>query len=275
MPCRRRLHPTRLPAHLQYRSAALDDAAQQKLKDIVAGPHRSAAHGARDVYRHPLETLSFFGLHQQMRVVEIWPGSDAWYTEILAPFLRDQGVYVAASYDLESETSFDPAPSQEAFIAKLANDPDLYDRVVVTGVSQQKFDLGPENSADLVLFMRLVHVFAKNDAFVPLLQAIQRVLRPGGCLGIIEHRADPNAVIDPKGVNGYFNQDLCISLCEQEGFQLAESSEINANPKDKKDHPKGVWSLPPWMWGGDEDRDRYLEIGESDRMTLKFIKTKE
>lgn len=253
----------------------MDGAAQQTLKAILAGPHRSDAHKTRDVYRSPFETLSFFGLHPHMRVVEIWPGSDAWYTEILAPFLRDHGVYVAAGYDLESETSFDPAPSQEAFIAKLARDPDLYDRVVITGVSQQTFDLGPDNSADLVLFMRLVHVFAKNDAFVPLLQAIRKVLKPGGTLGLIEHRADPDAPADPRGLNGYFSEDLCISLCEHAGFQLAESSEINANPKDTKDHPKGVWSLPPWMWGGDEDRDRYLKIGESDRMTLKFINNKD
>lgn len=253
----------------------MDGAAQKTLKDILAGPHRGEAHKARDVYRHPLETLSFFGLHPQMRVVEIWPGSDAWYTEILAPFLRDRGVYVAAGYDLESETSFDPAPSQEAFITKLTGEPDLYDQVVVTGVSQQQFDLGRDNSTDLVLFMRLVHVFAANDALVPLLQAVQKVLKPGGCLGIIEHRADPKAPVDPKGANGYFNEELCVSLCEQAGFSLESSSEVNANPNDNKDHPKGVWSLPPWTWGGDEGRAKYLEIGESDRMTLKFIKNKE
>lgn len=250
----------------------MDSTAEKSLSSIISASHRSDAHKARDVYRHPFETLSFFDLEPQMRVVEIWPGSDAWYTEILAPFLRDQGVYVAASYDPETETSFDPAPSEEAFIAKLNGEPNLYDQVVVTGVSQQKFDLGPTNSADLVLFMRLVHVFAKNDAFVPLLQAIHEVLKPGGCLGIIEHRADSNATVDPQGLNGYFNQDLCVSLCEQAGFSLDASSEINANPKDTADHPKGVWSLPPWMWGGDEDRDKYLAIGESDRMTLKFKK---
>lgn len=250
----------------------MDSAFEQKLKSILAASHRSDAHKARDVYRHPIETLSFFGLNSQMRVVEIWPGSDAWYTEILAPFLREKGTYVAASYDPATETSFDPGPSQDKFVSKLTEKPDLYDQVVMTGVSQQKFDLGPAQSADLILFMRLVHVFAKNDAFVPLLDAIHKVLKPSGRLGIIEHRANPNAPVDPKGLDGYFDQGLCVSLCEQAGFELEASSEVNANPKDTADHPKGVWSLPPWMWGGDEDRDKYLEIGESDRMTLKFKK---
>ncbi len=246
-----------------------------KLQSVLAAPHRSEAHKARDKFRHPLETLTFFSVRDDMRVVEIWPSSDLWYAEILAPYLRDHGTYVAASYDVGTETSFDAAPSQEKFMAGLAARPELFDRAVVTGVSQVSFDLGPENSADLILFFRLVHVFARNDALVPLLKACHTALKPGGVLGIVEHRADPTQPIDPRGMNGYFSEQLCIDLCREARFQLAASSDINANPKDTKDHPKGVWSLPPWMWGGDEDRDKFLAIGESDRMTLKFVKAAE
>ena len=250
----------------------MGDAVARKLASILAVPHRSPDHKARDRYRHPLETLTFFGLADHMRVVEIWPGSDLWYAEILAPFLRETGSYVAASYDIETETSFDPKPSQKKFLERLAAQPDLYDRTTVTGVSQAKFDLGPTDAADVVLLFRLVHVFAKNNAFMPLLRAIHEALKPGGVLGIVEHRADPSHPVDPKGLNGYFSEDLCIELACAAGLELDARSEINANPQDTKDHPKGIWSLPPWMWGGDEDRDRFLEIGESDRMTLKFRK---
>lgn len=242
------------------------------MQAVLASDHRSDAHRARDRYRNPFETLDAFGLHDHMTVVEVWPGSDGWYAEILAPLLKGSGRYVAASYDPETETSFDATPSQQKFLALLDASPDLYDETVVTGISQTTFDLGPPESADLVLFFRLVHVFAKNDALTGLLTAIHKVLKPGGALGIVEHRADPTAPIDPKGLNGYYNEILCIEQCESAGFTLADSFEINANPLDTKDHPKGVWSLPPWMWGGDEDRDKYLAIGESDRMTLRFTK---
>lgn len=207
-----------------------------------------------------------------MTVADVWPGSSGWTTEILAPYLKDAGVYIAAGYDVDTETSFDPAPHHADFMAKLAARPDLYDAVRIGRVSQTRFEIAPAGSVDLALFFRLAHVFARNRALEALLSAIRDALKPGGVLGLTEHRAKSDQVRDPQGLRGYMHQDQIVAIVEGASFALDGISEIKANPRDTADHPLGVWNLPPWLWGGETDRDKYLAIGESDRMTLRFVR---
>ncbi|MDX2223319.1 MAG: methyltransferase [Rhodospirillaceae bacterium] len=248
----------------------MDAVTERTLRAAMAGDHRSDAHTARDRWRHPVETLNFFGFDRRMTVADIWPGSAGWTTELLAPVLRDEGRYIAVGYDAVTETSFDPRNSQAKFEAKLAARPDLYGRTVLGKASQVAFDIAPDGTVDLALFMRLAHVFARNDALPAVLAAIRRALKPGGVLGVKEHRARAQAPRDPRGLSGYMHQDQVIEIVTAAGFTFEAASEINANPADTADHPKGVWNLPPWLWGGEADRARYLAIGESDRMTLRF-----
>lgn len=231
------------------------------LKAAIAGPQRSESNKARDRYRHPLETLTFFGLKPGMTVVEISPGA-GWYTEILAPFLKDHGkLYEAVS----------GGPGAKAFEAKLKADPAIYGKVIVTVLQPPaKTEIAPEGSADMVLSFRNVHDWISRGNADDYFKAFYRALKPGGTLGITDHRADPSQPQDPKAKNGYVRQDYVIQLAEKAGFTLVGESEINANPKDRRDHP--VWNLPPTLRLGQKDRARYLAIGESDRMTLKFIK---
>lgn len=250
----------------------MDRTTEQKLRAALGGDHRSDAHRARDRWRHPVETLEFFGFDHRMTVAEIWPGSAGWYTELLAPVLRDDGRYIAVGYDAATETSFDPRESQAKFEAKLAARPDLYGRTVMAKASQAAFAIAPDGTIDLVLFIRLAHVFARNGALEGLLAAIRRALKPGGVLGVVEHRARTGAPRDPRGLSGYMHQDQVIEIVTAAGFAFEAASEVNANPADTADHPKGVWNLPPWLWGGANDRAKYLAIGESDRMTLRFRK---
>ncbi len=231
------------------------------LQAAVDGSNRSEANKARGKYRHPVETLTFFGIQPDMTVVEISPGA-GWYTEILAPFLKDQGkLYEAVG----------GGPGAKAFADKLKSDPAVYSQVIVTTLQPPaQTDIAPAGSADMVLTFRNVHDWLPRGTTQDYFKAFYRALKPGGILGITDHRADPTQPQDPKAKNGYVRQDYMIQLAEQAGFKLAGSSEINANPKDLRDHP--VWNLPPTLRQGEKDRDKYLAIGESDRMTLKFIK---
>jgi predicted methyltransferase len=244
-------------------------AQDDRLKQIIAGDHRSAENKARDKYRHPLETLSFFGIRPDMTVVEVYPGA-GWYTEILAPYLKGTGTYYAAEHP--GDPSYEAVQrSLEAFAQKLKDAPELYGEVKRTKLTKDG-DIAPPASADLVVTFRNVHSWmgsgTENEAFA----AMFRALKPGGVLGVVQHRGDPSVQQDPKAGLGYVNEDYVIALAKTAGFELAEKSEINANPKDTKDYPKGVWTLPPSLRLGDEDREKYLAIGESDRMTLKFVK---
>ena len=243
-----------------------------RLAGILNGEHRRDPHKARDRHRHPMELLAFFGLRPDLVVADIWPGSAGWTTEILAPYLKDHGTYIAVGYDPETETSFDPAPHQAEFIAKVAARPDLYGAIRHGRVSQQRFDIAADGTVNLILFLRLAHVFARNAALERLLMAMFRALKPGGILGLTEHRAKPDHPRDVQCLRGYMHQDHVIELARAAGFELDATSEIKANPLDTADHPRGVWNLPPWLWGGDEDRAKYLAIGESDRMALRFVK---
>ncbi|NQV22019.1 MAG: class I SAM-dependent methyltransferase [Rhodospirillales bacterium] len=241
------------------------------VQSAIGGDHRSAEHKARDTYRHPLETLTMFGIKPEMTVVEISPGGKGWYTEILAPLLRDRGKLYAASYNPQSEQEY-YRRNAKTFTDKLMSDPSVYDQVAVTVMAKERMEIAPDGSADMVLTFRNVHNWIKGGYADAVFAAMYKALKPGGILGLVEHRADPDASSDRRAVSGYVSEAVAVELAERAGFSLAAKSEINSNTKDTKDHPKGVWTLPPSYRLGDVDREKYTEIGESDRMTLKFVK---
>jgi predicted methyltransferase len=245
------------------------------LDQAIAGHHREAKNVARDVYRHPKETLLFFGLKPGMTVVEIWPGG-GWYTEILAPVLHDKGKLYEASFAGQLKAAPDLRREIERdFRKKLAQRPEIYDRIIHTELQAPEYTaIAPRGSADLVLTFRNVHNWAKDGSADAAFKVFYDVLKPGGILGVSDHRAKPGTPFEDMIRNGYVTEDYVIELAQRAGFRLAAKSEINANPKDTKDHPKGVWTLPPTLRLGDQDREKYLAIGESDRMTLKFLKPK-
>ena len=247
------------------------DGVPSALQSIIAGTHRAEADKARDKYRHPLETLNFFGVKDNITVVEIWPG-DGWYTDILAPLLKEKGTYYAAGLDPQSSTEGRRTRAQR-YQEKLAANPALFDKVKLTVLDPPtKVDIAPEGSADMVLTFRNVHNWMGGDSADAVFKAMFRALKPGGTLGVVEHRGNPAVPQDPKAASGYVNEDVVIKMAEAAGFKLAGKSEINANPKDTKDYPQGVWTLPPVLRLKDVDKEKYLAIGESDRMTLKFVK---
>jgi predicted methyltransferase len=247
-----------------------DAATSAAIDKSLAGPQRSDANRARDVYRHAKQTLTFFGLRQDMTVVEIWPGAGGWYTEVLAPILRDHGKLYAAQQD--PAIGKGAQDTLKAYNDKLAANPALYDKVTVTALGPEAFDIAPAGSADMVLTFRNIHNWMRRDYATKVFQAAYTTLKPGGVLGVVEHRGNPAVPQDPQAKSGYVNEDVAIKMIEGVGFKLVEKSEINANPKDTKDYEKGVWTLPPVYTEGDKDREKYAAIGESDRMTLKFVK---
>ena len=249
-----------------------DAATLAALDRVLAGTHRSDANRARDAYRQPRQTLEFFGIRQEMTVMEIWPGAGGWYTEVLAPLLREHGRYIAAGWDSASDSKF-VQDGIRSFQAKLAGNPALYDRTLVTALqSPHALTPVPPGSVDLVVTFRNLHNWMVRDEAPAMLQAAFAALRPGGILGIVDHRADPKAAVDSHAKSGYVNEQRAIELGQAAGFVLVASSEINANPRDTKDYDLGVWTLPPTWRLGDKDRERYAAIGESDRFTLKFVK---
>lgn len=245
--------------------------ADKKLKQIVAGDQRSDAASDRDQYRHPIETLTFFGLTDDMTVVEIWPGGSAWYMEILAPYLKDDGTYYAASFDKDLDSNF-IKKAAAALDQKIAGDPESYGKVNLTEFSANKTEIAPTGSADMVLTFRNVHNWMASGYADTAFAAFYKALKPGGVLGLVEHRAPADGEQDPKAQNGYVQQDYVIEMAKKAGFELVATSEVNANPNDTKNHPNGVWTLPPTFALGDTDHDSYAKIGESDRMTLLFKK---
>lgn len=249
-----------------------DAATLATLDRVLAGDHRSEQNRARDAWRHPKQTLSFFGLKQDMTVMEIWPGGGGWYTEVLAPTLREQGQLIAASWDPKSESKYIQENSKK-FAAKLAGRPDLYDRAKTVALqAPNELKPVPDASVDMVLTFRNVHGWMGNGSAEAMFKAMYAALKPGGILGVVEHRASNDKPQDPKAESGYVRTDYAIALAEKAGFELIGQSEINANPKDTTDHPNGVWSLPPTLDGGDTDREKFVAIGESDRFTLRFRK---
>lgn len=253
---------------------APDPATDAKLRASLAGGQRADKEKARDVYRHPLETLEFFGLRDDMTVVEISPGG-GWYTAVLAPVLRDKGKLVVAGGDPNGDPKSEGTKNAQELQARFRQMPQSFDRVqavVVKGDGAVSF--GPPESADMVLTFRNFHNWVGSPYMDKILGASFAVLKHGGVLGVTDHRAKPGAPTDAKSVDdsGYVPEDYVIQTIEKAGFKLAGKSEVNANPKDTKDYPKGVWTLPPTYELGDQDHAKYEAIGESDRMTLKFVK---
>ena len=238
------------------------------LQAAVDAPSRSAANRARDPYRHPAQTLAFFGVKPGMSVVEIWPGG-GYFTEVIAPAIGARGRLYAAIGLPEDEGKAAAAIAKAK--AKYAASP-AYANVRVTTLGKGHYDIAPARSADMVLTFRNVHNWMGDDFGPQAFQAFYRALKPGGVLGLEEHRLPESRTQDPKGGSGYVKQSEVIAMAKAAGFRLAAASEINANPKDTADYPKGVWTLPPNYAEGDKDRARYAAIGESDRMTLRFVK---
>jgi predicted methyltransferase len=242
------------------------------LENILAGDWRSAVNKARDKYRHPSQTLAFFGVTPTQSVIEIWPGG-GWYAELLAPLVRDNGAYVGVIPDPGKEAEgADSAARNNTLRALFAARPDVFSKAVLREVNSASPVLGPPDSADVVLTFRNVHnwVMAGNERV--MFKAMFAVLRPGGTLGVVDHRALPDQPPAEMQSSGYLPEAYVIALAEAAGFKLSGKSEINANPLDTKDYPEGVWTLPPRLTKGDVDRAKYLAIGESDRMTLRFTK---
>lgn len=247
------------------------DESTRRLRQVIGGDQRDEANLARDQYRHPFETLNFFGLQEDMTVVEVWPGG-GWYMEILAPFVSDKGHYIAAGFDTQSEVEYFRKSAQK-LQEKINARPDIYGKVTVTEMQPPgKLVIAPPGTADMVLTFRNVHNWMKREGDVErVFTAMYNVLKPGGVLGVVEHRGNPAIPQDLAAKSGYVNEDYVIRLAKQAGFQLVGQSEINANPRDTKNHPFGVWTLPPTL-NNHIDDEKYQGIGESDRMTLKFIR---
>ena len=248
------------------KATALDSATT--LQIVLASSHRSEYNRARDQYRHPLQTLDFFGLRPNMTVVELWPGK-GWYTEILAPFLAQKGQLIV--------TNFDPEKSKPAqsFQEKLAANPEVFGSVKVVQITPPNdLTLAPDNSVDMVLTFRNIHNWVAAGYADRVYAAAYQALKPGGILGVEEHRGQPGIPLQESAKTGYMSESGVIAALESAGFKLVDKSEINANPQDTKDYPGDVWALPPTLSQGEKDRQRYLAIGESDRMTLKFVKPK-
>ncbi|HKB84193.1 MAG TPA: methyltransferase [Burkholderiales bacterium] len=252
-------------------NAAWAQGADSLIDQALVGNHRAEANKARDKYRHPRETLLFFGLRPDMAVVEISP-SRGWYTEILAPVLRDRGQYYAAVAAITEKTPDALKKNDADYRDMLAAAPDLYGKVRLSVLSPGSLQVAPPGSVDLVLTFRNVHNWAKAGTAEAMFRAFYDALKSGGTLGVVEHRAKADASFQQQIDTGYMTEGYVVETARKAGFRLVNKSDINANPRDTKDYPGGVWTLPPTLRYGDKDRDKYLAIGESDRMTLKFEK---
>lgn len=256
----------------------LDAASSAALDAAIAGEHRSAENKARDVFRRPKQTLAFFGFRSDMTVVEIWPGG-GWYTEILAPALKEHGTLYAAHYSLNPSYGYQRRYFG-TFLTKLGEAPDIYRDVIITALAvPYEVAIAPRGTADMVLTFRNAHNWV-NPGYgahtgAVTFQVMFDALKPGGVLGVVDHRWPDPATEDPDAANGYVSEDRLIAMAEAAGFKLAARSDMNRNEKDTHVHPQGVWTLPPSLALGEENQAEYLAIGESDRMTLKFVKPAE
>lgn len=244
------------------------------LNKAATGAHRSAKNIERNAWRHPVETLAFFGITNDMKVAEVWPGSRGWYTEVLATYLRDNGTLLTLNYDGSTGVGYF-ARGDKNFRDKLAADPAVYDKVVVANLMPPESypDLGElQGNLDMVLTFRNIHNWVRNGIAEQMFEQMYGLLKPGGILGLVAHRGTDAMTDKSHATTGYLAESVILGLAEGAGFELSGRSEINANPKDTKDHPEGVWTLPPSYRLGDVDREKYRAIGESDRMTLKFTK---
>jgi predicted methyltransferase len=267
----------RFTPELRNKAKALADrkygSTREGMNAILKSPHRKPGNPERDVYRHPLETLEFIGITPKMTVLEYGPG-EGWYTELLAPLLAKSGKLIVTTPDPngpQTERGTLAAKRLDLFLDK---SPELFAKVERVVIDSKAPALPLENKLDAVLLFRGLHGMERQGTVSAWLAAFHKALKPGGILGIEQHRAPAGQ--DPKASaeKGYVPEDWVIKEAEEAGFSLAGKSEVNANPKDTKDYPDGVWSLPPTLRGKDKDRDKYLAIGESDRMTLRFVNKK-
>jgi predicted methyltransferase len=269
------------PDRAQALANASDAGGSAAIAAALRGSHRSPGAADRDQYRHPVETLAFFGFTPTMTVLDVGPGGRGlgagYYTELLAPVLAKDGLYLATNREPPSTA---PAPSTHHWSAYegvrlddlLRAAPELYGKVQVIRVNYEAPKLNLDGKVDMALLMREVHMMKNWKTLDTWLREIHRALKPNGVLGVEDHRAAPGTDPDKCGTTGYLPEAWVIAQVEAAGFKLVARSEINANPRDTRDHPKGVWTLPPELALGDVDRDKYLAIGESDRMTLKFVR---
>jgi len=243
---------------------------QTGLAKWAAAPHRSERNVARDRYRHPIDVITFFGIRDDSTVVEILPGSGGYYMEILAPYLKAKGRYIAVNRDAAAPPQY--LADHKKLLARLEAEPALYGAVVVTQFNADRHEIAPPGSADFVLTFRNLHNWVARDEIDGALRAFYRALKPGGVLGVVDHRGRTDMSQDAQVKSGYIREDVAIALIEKAGFRLLGKSEVNANPRDTKDYPEGVWTLPPTYRLKDKERAKYAAIGESDRFTLKFVK---
>ena len=239
--------------------------AAHDLKGAVASEDRTPKNTLRDSSRNPVETLSFFGIESDMVVIELSPGG-SWYTEILANYIHYPGTLIAAHWSKDSEIAY-YRRGRANFEKKMSNNP-MYGRVEIVDLYSE---LAEENSVDAVLTFRNLHNWLGPN-LDNIFSNTFKSLKPGGVFGIVEHRAKPGTSMEMMKKSGYVTEAHAIKIAKKHGFELAAKSEINANPKDTADHPKGVWTLPPNYRLKDKDREKYSDIGESDRMTLLFKK---
>jgi predicted methyltransferase len=255
---------------LAFALAGCAHAPGDRLAQLAASPHRTPANVARDPHRHPLEVIEFLGIRETSTVVEILPGSGGYYLEILAPYLKDKGRYIAASRDPSALPRY--WADHLKLLARLESQPELYGKVVVTQFNAGLHEIAPPASADFVLVFRSLHNWVERGEAEGALRVIHRALKPGGIFGIVGHRGRTDRPQEAQARTGYLREDYAIALIERAGFRLVGKSEVNANPRDTRDHPEGVWTLPPTYRLRDVDREKYRAIGESDRFTLKFAK---
>ncbi|MDA7856925.1 methyltransferase domain-containing protein [Gammaproteobacteria bacterium] len=235
------------------------------LQSAVNSEDRDPKNAARDSSRHPMETLSFFEIKSDMTIIELSPGG-GWYTEILANFLHEPGNLIAAHFDPNSERAYFKR-SRANFEKKMSAN-SMFDNVQMSAINS---NLAKPNSVDAVLTFRNLHNWLGVEMDL-IFSNSYKALKPGGIFGVVEHRAKPGTSMDVMKKSGYVTEEHAIEIARKHGFELVAKSEINANPKDTKNYPGGVWTLPPNLRLKDLDREKYLEIGESDRMTLLFKK---
>lgn len=266
----RTLTSVALAATMALPSLAIADS----LQDVLQSDIRSASAKSRDEYRHPQQTLRFFGIEPSMTVVEISPGG-GWYTDILAPLVKENGKFVAAHFYIDENSGDYFKKSRKAFEDKVKNHPP-YQAIEVSSFHPTKIAVAATpGSADAVLTFRNVHNWYMRHGEQGVESAFAGffdTLKSGGILGVVEHRLPESASDEMQKKTGYMKQSAVVAAAEKAGFKLVASSEVNANPLDTADHPRGVWTLPPRLALDEQDKAKYLAIGESDRMTLKFVK---
>ncbi|MDA7842630.1 methyltransferase [Methylophilaceae bacterium] len=244
----------------------------QLIDKALEAEHRTPSYIQRDKYRHPKETLLFFGLDPEQSIIEITPGY-GWYTEILAPLVRNKGQYTYTSLKLHEKINPYFVKLERAFKGKMEKNPDIYDQLRWVHFDPKQPEFAPNGPVDTILTFRNVHNWAKAGSAEAMFTGFAKALKPGGTLGVVEHRAKVGTPLEKQIESGYMTEDYVVRMAKDAGFRLDAKSEINANLNDTADHPKGVWNLLPSLRGvEDDDKANIISIGESDRMTLRFIK---